>query len=70
MAEGYETQREAWEKQYAEAQARYEAHVKQVAAGAGRAEAAGDRRGDVVHLGAPVDSGGTLASDEALAAAG
>jgi len=62
---GYETQREEWERQYAEAQARYEAHLKQVReAQAAEAEATGETS----YSTDTVDSGGTLASDEALAA--
>ncbi|WP_030909219.1 30S ribosomal protein S1 [Streptomyces sp. NRRL F-5126] len=81
--EGYETQREAWETQYAEAQARFEQHQAQViksreadeaAAAEGAAAPAGGGGGN-----APASSGGSyssesgdnsgaLASDEALAA--
>src|SRR3954452_10708616 len=62
---GYETQREEWERQYAEAQARYEAHVKQVReAQAAEAEATGETS----YSTDSADSTGTLASDEALAA--
>src|SRR5919202_710763 len=68
--EGFESQREKWERQYAEAQARYEAHRKQVAeARAADAEAAA---GGNYSSGGDVETGdttgGTLASDEALAA--
>jgi small subunit ribosomal protein S1 len=63
--EGFETQREEWERQYAEAQSRYEAHVKQVReAQAAEAEATGETS----YSSDTADSGGTLASDEALAA--
>src|SRR5579875_225079 len=81
---GYEAQREEWERQYAEARARFEAHRRQVeesraraeeeaAAGAesgragqsGQASGRGQRGGRGSDSGAP---GGTLASDEALAA--
>ena len=63
--EGYESQRETWEKQYAEAQARYEAHLKQVQqAQAAEAEATGETS----YTSDTADTGGTLASDEALAA--
>src|SRR6185503_12353950 len=63
--DGYEKQREEWERQYAEAQARYEAHVKQVRdAQAAEAEATGETS----YTTDTADSGGTLASDEALAA--
>jgi small subunit ribosomal protein S1 len=79
---GYEKQREEWERQYAEAQTRFEAHKRQVeAARAAEAEAGGQSGGE----GAPAGGGGTggggsgsyssgeeatgtLATDEALAA--
>ncbi|MEG3613771.1 MULTISPECIES: 30S ribosomal protein S1 [Isoptericola] len=80
--EGFETQREAWEAEYAKAHSRWESHREQVrAALSADAEAAA---GDVVSSStggasasssyssaAPApqeDTGGTLASDEALAA--
>ncbi|HEX3816418.1 MAG TPA: 30S ribosomal protein S1 [Mycobacteriales bacterium] len=64
--EGFDSQRETWEKQYAEAHSRYEAHVKQVEeAKKADAEATGD---STYSSDAPVDDSGTLASDEALAA--
>jgi small subunit ribosomal protein S1 len=80
--EGFETQRESWEAEYAQAHSRWEAHREQVrAALSADADAAA---GDVVSGGsssstsssssyssAPApqeDAGGTLASDEALAA--
>ena len=73
--EGYETQREEWERQYAEARARFEAHQRQVAEARSKAEGTGDGDGDgdaSSHTSAgPPDSGGSggaLASDEALAA--
>jgi small subunit ribosomal protein S1 len=86
---GYDAQREEWERQYAEARARFEAHRRQIeesrakaeeeaAAGGGEAggeqqqqhqpagQGAGRQRGRAGQdTGAP---GGTLASDEALAA--
>jgi len=81
---GYDAQREEWERQYAEARARFEAHRRQIeesrakaeeeaAAGGGEADGeqpsgqgAGRQRGrSGQDSGAP---GGTLASDEALAA--
>jgi small subunit ribosomal protein S1 len=83
---GYDAQREEWERQYAEARARFEAHRRQVeesrakaeeevaadgaeagASGqAGQAPSRGQRGGrGGGESGAP---GGTLASDEALAA--
>ncbi len=64
--EGYEAQREAWEAQYAEAQARWEAHRAQVAASA--ALEAEEEEEVAAAATAPEDLGGTLASDEALAA--
>ena len=69
--EGFETQREAWEKQYAEAHARYEQHIAQLRKSAeADAEAAAD--GEAANYSsqgaAPAESGGSLASDEQLAA--
>ncbi len=78
--EGYETQREAWEHQYAEAQQRFEQHQAQViksreadaqaaAEGVdtpGAAPAAAGGGGSYSSEGA--DTSGALASDEALAA--
>jgi small subunit ribosomal protein S1 len=71
--EGYDAARETWEKQYADAQARFEAHRKQIAeakaadaeaaAGGSYSSAAETEGGE-----APSTGGGTLASDEALAA--
>ena len=62
---GYEKQREEWERQYAEAQTRFEAHQKQIAsAQAADAEASGPTSYASEQ---PTDSG-TLATDEALAA--
>ncbi|HLS26514.1 MAG TPA: 30S ribosomal protein S1, partial [Beutenbergiaceae bacterium] len=70
--EGYETQREAWESQYAEAHARWEAHKKQVAASMETdnelAEDTDEAAPSSGYTAAPADTGGTLASDEALAA--
>jgi len=69
--EGYDEARETWERQYAEAQARYEAHRKQIAAAkeADAEAAAGGNysSGGEVETG-DTTGGGTLASDEALAA--
>jgi small subunit ribosomal protein S1 len=76
--EGFETQREAWEGEYAKAHERWTAHREQVRA-ALAADAAGDEApaasadGDddsaTSYSSAPAeDAGGTLASDEALAA--
>ncbi|WP_075889628.1 30S ribosomal protein S1 [Actinomyces provencensis] len=67
--EGYETQREAWEAQYAEAQARWEAHKAQVARAQEQdQEATTAVEEQASYSSAPADNGGTLASDEALAA--
>ncbi|GAA0278307.1 MULTISPECIES: 30S ribosomal protein S1 [Streptomyces] len=81
--EGYETQRETWERQYAEAQVRFEQHQAQViksreadeaAAAAGEtAPAAGGNAGAGISGGSYSSEGadetsGALASDEALAA--
>lgn len=63
---GFEKQREEWERQYTEAQTRYEAHMKQIAE-AQRAEAEAAGAGSYSSEQA-ADGGGTLASDEALAA--
>jgi small subunit ribosomal protein S1 len=69
--EGFDQQRETWERQYAEARARFDAHRRQVeearkaeaeAAGAQSYNTEGDQSGGVG------DGGGALASDEALAA--
>ena len=80
--EGFEAQREEWERQYAEAQSRYEAHLKQVQdAKVADAEATGETSyssssgsssssdgSDDVAAPRPSAAEGTLASDEALAA--
>jgi len=69
--EGYDEARETWERQYAEAQARYEAHRKQIAAAkeADAEAAAGGNYSSGGEVETSGDtSGGTLASDEALAA--
>jgi small subunit ribosomal protein S1 len=77
--EGYETQREAWETQYAEAQQRFEQHQAQVIKSREADEKAAAEGGDTAGA-APAASGGgsysseggdnsgALASDEALAA--
>jgi small subunit ribosomal protein S1 len=67
---GYEKQREAWEQQYAEAHARWEAHRKQIDDAAKAEAEARNEGGDApasYSSEAPVVEG-TLASDEALAA--
>jgi small subunit ribosomal protein S1 len=78
--EGFETQREAWEGQYAEAQQRFEQHQAQViksreadeqAAAEGTAApagAAGAGLGGGSYSSESDDTSGALASDEALAA--
>jgi small subunit ribosomal protein S1 len=76
--EGFDKQREEWERQYAEAHLRYEQHMKQVKAAAAEAEASASEEagGEAVDGeysstsggGEPAKSGGTLASDEQLAA--
>ncbi|MEU8775359.1 30S ribosomal protein S1 [Streptomyces sp. NPDC048606] len=81
--EGYETQRETWERQYAEAQVRFEQHQAQViksreadeaaAAEGAAAPAAGGNAGAGISGGSYSSEGadetsGALASDEALAA--
>ncbi|MBA9006419.1 MULTISPECIES: 30S ribosomal protein S1 [Thermomonospora] len=68
---GYEEQREAWERQYAEARQRFEAHRRQIEeARRAEAEAAGGAVGGETGYsgGGEAESGGALASDEALAA--
>jgi len=68
---GYDTQREAWERQYAEAQARFEAHRKQIdEARKSDAAAAVDSPNSYSSAAEePAEAAtGTLASDEALAA--
>jgi small subunit ribosomal protein S1 len=71
--EGFEAQREAWEREYAEAHARYEQHIAQIRKSAeAEAEAAAD--GGATNYSsqgggaAPAETGGSLASDEQLAA--
>ncbi|RLK59449.1 30S ribosomal protein S1 [Actinokineospora cianjurensis] len=80
--EGFEKQREEWERQYADAHARYEQHMKQIAKAA-EADAAAEAEGVIASATGggteqnysstgggekPAQSGGTLASDEQLAA--
>ncbi|MBC6450956.1 30S ribosomal protein S1 [Actinokineospora xionganensis] len=81
--EGFDKQREEWERQYADAHARYEQHMKQIvkaaeadaeaeAAGESAAPAGGGSGGEQNYSSAGTEkaaqSGGTLASDEQLAA--
>ncbi|MDP9394474.1 MAG: 30S ribosomal protein S1 [Actinomycetota bacterium] len=65
---GHEAQQAEWERQYAEAQARFDAHKKQVAE-AQKADAdAGAESPSTYSSAEAEDAGGTLATDEALAA--
>ncbi len=65
---GYDDQREAWEKRYAAARERFEAHKKQLSE-AQKADAdATVESGEASSYTSETDSGGSLASDEALAA--
>jgi small subunit ribosomal protein S1 len=67
---GFEDQREAWEKRYAAARERFEAHKKQLE-DAQKADAdAANESGEASTYSSevPADTGGTLATDEALAA--
>jgi len=73
--DGFDSQREEWERQYAEARARYEAHQQQVVEARSKADAAaeqatdeGDAREHHSSSSADSERAGTLASDEALAA--
>jgi small subunit ribosomal protein S1 len=63
---GFEKQREEWERQYAEARARYEAHRKQMEAAQQADEEANTSSSYSSEQ--QQDRSGTLASDEALAA--
>jgi small subunit ribosomal protein S1 len=65
---GYEGQREAWEKQYAEARTRYEAHRKQVEEARKADAEAGETPEPAAEQPEEPEATGTLASDEALAA--
>jgi small subunit ribosomal protein S1 len=66
---GYDEQREAWEKRYAAARERFEAHRKQLGeAQKADAEAATEAGEASSYSSETPDAGGTLASDEALAA--
>jgi small subunit ribosomal protein S1 len=71
--EGYDEARATWEKQYAEAHERYEQHMTQIRKAAeAEAEATVEGTGAANYSseggGAPAESGGSLASDEQLAA--
>ena len=66
---GYDEQREAWEKRYAAARERFEAHRRQQGeARKADAEAAVDAGDATSYKSDPPQTNGTLASDEALAA--
>jgi small subunit ribosomal protein S1 len=66
---GFDDQREAWEKRYAAARERFEAHRKQQGdAQKADAEAAVETGDATSYSSDSDDAGGTLASDEALAA--
>jgi len=60
--DGFDDARTAWEKEYADAHARWEAHRKQVE------ETAAEEASAATSGAAPEDTGGTLATDEALQA--
>lgn len=66
--EGYDEQRIAWESQYAEAHARWESHKAQVARAMEDDAEAAPKIEEQASYSTPVESEGTLASDEALAA--
>ena len=70
--EGFESERAAWEQQYADAQSRWEAHKEQVRRSLEEESQAGAEApasgGSTYSSEAPASDGGTLASDEALAA--
>jgi small subunit ribosomal protein S1 len=67
--EGFDQQRETWERQYAEARTRFDAHKKQVEeARKAEAEAAAPQSYNTGEEQQGAESGGALASDEALAA--
>jgi small subunit ribosomal protein S1 len=69
--EGFEAQREAWEKEYAEAHSRYEQHIAQIRKSA-EADAEAAAEGGATNYssqgGQPAETGGSLATDEQLAA--
>ena len=66
---GYEGQREAWEKRYASARERFDAHRKQLAdAQRADAEAAAEVGEATSYSSEAAENNGTLATDEALAA--
>lgn len=70
---GFEKQREEWERQYAEAQSRFEAHKKQIeesrkAEAEAAVESGGSGPAPSTYSSETPEATGTLASDEALAA--
>ena len=66
---GYDSQREAWEKRYAAARERFDAHRKQLAdAQRADAEAAAEVGEATSYSSEAAENNGTLATDEALAA--
>ena len=66
--EGFEEQREQWEAEYAQAQARWEAHKTQVAKALEEDQETAPSIEEQASYSTPVESEGTLASDQALAA--
>jgi len=72
--DGFEAQRETWEKEYAEAHTRYEQHIAQIRKAAEADAEASEGGGPAATNystqggGAPAETGGSLASDEQLAA--
>jgi small subunit ribosomal protein S1 len=70
--EGFDTQREAWEKQYSDAHAVYESHLKQIAAAqvadAEAAEPSNYSSGTTAPAGDAPQTTGSLVNDEQLAA--
>jgi len=71
--EGYDSQREEWEKRYASARERFEAHKKQMEDAQKADAVAASEAGEATSYSSDVPAsddagGGTLASDEALAA--
>ena len=70
--DGFESQRETWEKEYAEAHSRYEQHIAQIRKAAEADAEAVDAPAATNYStqggGAPAVTGGSLASDEQLAA--
>lgn len=65
---GYEDQRTAWEKEYAEAHARWEAHRKQIDEARTSDDTSGDSAADANYSSESSENQTTLASNEALEA--